>query len=150
MKKFQFQFESVLEMRRHKRNLCRMLLGETLQSEQRLVEQKQNLEQIRAEQFEEIRLRQTEGIVDVDGGTSLRAYAGQLQSQIMAIVANRKIVQKQILTCRQSLARAEQEVKAMERLSDKHRTQFHYEQNRKESLELEETWAASQQTGVTR
>lgn len=147
MKKFQFQFESVLKMRRHKRNLCRQLLGEILQSDQKLIQQKQNLEQIKQEQFQEIRLRQSSGIVDIDGATSMRFYAGQLQSQIQNVIANREIVQKQISVCRQSLARAEQDVKAMEKLSDKYRAQFQYEQNRKESLELEETWSASQQTG---
>lgn len=150
MKKFQFQFESVLKMRCHKRGLCRQLLGEVLQTDQRLIQQKQNLEELRKAQFQEIRIRQAKGVVDIDGSTSLRFYAGQLQAQIQAVIANRKIVEKQIHACRQTLASAEQDVKAMERLSDKHREQFLYEQNRKESFELEETWAATQQTRVLR
>ncbi|QDT98318.1 flagellar export protein FliJ [Gimesia aquarii] len=150
MKKFQFQFESVLKMRCHKRGLCRQLLGEVLQTDQRLIQQKQNLEELRIEQFQEIRVRQSKGAVDIDGSTSLRFYAGQLQAQIQMIIANRKIVEKQIQACRQALASAEQEVKAMEKLSDKHREQFLYEQTRKESFELEETWAATQQTRVSR
>ncbi|MFH1300015.1 MAG: flagellar FliJ family protein [Planctomycetota bacterium] len=150
MKKFQFQFESVLKMRRHKRSLCRQMLGEILQTDQRLVQQKQNLELLRQEQFQEIRLRQAKGVVDIDGAASLRYYAGQLQTQIQNVMANRKIVEKQITVCRQTLARAEQEVKAMEKLSDKHRDQFLYVQNRKEAFDLEETWSATQQTGVAR
>ncbi|MCH9652941.1 MAG: flagellar FliJ family protein [Planctomycetes bacterium] len=150
MKKYVFQFESVLKIRRHKRSLCRQLLGEILQTDQRLMEQKQNLERSRKEQFQEIRLRQAKGVVDIDGATSLRFYAGQLQAQIQTVTANRKLVEKQIVLCKQTLARAEQDVKAMEKLSDKYRDQFHYEQNRKESLQLEETWSATQQTGVAR
>jgi len=150
MKKFQFQFESVLKMRRHKRSLCRQLLGEILQTDQRLIEQKQQLEQLRKEQFQEIRLRQSKGLVDIDGAANLRFYAGQLQAQIQTVIANRKLVEKQITICKQTLARAEQDVKALEKLSDKYRDQFHYEQNRKESLELEETWSATQQMGVAR
>tara|TARA_R110002111_G_scaffold18931_2_gene46283 strand:+ start:124458 stop:124910 length:453 start_codon:yes stop_codon:yes gene_type:complete len=150
MKKFQFQFESVLKMRRHKRSLCRQLLGEILQTDQRLIQQKQSLEQLRQEQFQEIRLRQAKGVVDIDGAASLRHYSGQLQTQIQNVLANRKIIGKQIALCRQTLARAEQDVKAMEKLSEKHRDQFQYEQNRKEAFELEETWAATQQTGVAR
>jgi flagellar protein FliJ len=149
MKKFEFKFESVLKMRRHKRSLCRQLLGEILQSAQRLVEQKQNLEQLRKEQFQEIRLRQAKGVVDIDGVTNLRFYAGQLQAQILTVIENRKVVEKQVALCKQTLARAEQDVKAMEKLSDKYRDQFQYEQNRKESLELEETWSATQQMELT-
>ncbi|QDT42090.1 Flagellar FliJ protein [Gimesia alba] len=150
MKKFEFQFESVLKMRRHKRSLCRQLLGEILQTDQRLIEQRLQLEQLRQEQFQEIRLRQSAGVVDIDGATSLRFYAGQLQSQIQNVIANRKIIEKQIIACRQALARAEQDVKAMEKLSDKHRDEFLYAQNRKEEMELEETWSATQQMGVVR
>ncbi|MFK7778867.1 MAG: flagellar FliJ family protein [Gimesia sp.] len=150
MKKFEFQFESVLKIRRHKRSLCRQLLGEILQTDQQLVQQKQKLDQLRKEQFQEIRLRQAKGVVDIDGATNLRSYAGQLQAQIETVIANRKLVDKQIAICKQSLSCAEQDVKAMEKLSDKYRDQFHYEQNRKESLELEETWSATQQSGVAR
>lgn len=150
MKKFEFQFESVLKMRRHKRSLCRQLLGEILQTDQRLIDQRLQLEQLRQEQFQEIRLRQSAGVVDVDGATSLRFYAGQLQSQIQNVIANRKIIEKQIFACRQALARTEQDVKAMEKLSDKHRDEFLYVQNRKEEMELEETWTATQRMGVVR
>ncbi|QDU09521.1 flagellar export protein FliJ [Gimesia aquarii] len=150
MKKFQFQFESVLKMRCHKRGLCRQLLGEVIQTDQRLKQQKRNLEELRTKQFQEIRIRQSKGAVDIDGTSSLRFYAGQLQAQIQTLIANRKIVEKQIHACRQALASAEQEVKAMEKLSDKHREQFLYEQNKRESFELEETWAATQQMRVLR
>lgn len=150
MKKFHFQFESVLKMRRHKRSLCRQLLGEILQADRRLIDQRLELEQLRQEQFQEIRERQSVGLVDIDGATSLRFYAGQLQSQIQNVIANRKLLEKQIVACRQALARSEQDVKAMEKLSDKYRDQFLYAQNRKEEMELEETWSATQRTGVVR
>ncbi|QDT27443.1 Flagellar FliJ protein [Gimesia panareensis] len=150
MKKFRFQFESVLKMRRHKRSLCRQLLGEILQADQRLVEERSRLEALRLEQLQEIRLRQDQGRVDVDAGANRRYYAGQLQTQIQTVTANRRVLEKQLVACRQALAQAEQEVKAMEKLSDKHRDAFQYAQIRKESLELEETWAATQQTGGVR
>ncbi|WP_417378841.1 flagellar export protein FliJ [Gimesia sp.] len=147
MKKFHFQFESVLKMRRHKRSMCRQLLGEILQADQRLIDQTEQLKQHRTEQLQEIRVRQAEGRVDIDGSTSLRYYAGQLQTQIQSIIANRGVIAKQIGLCRQALAKAEQEVKAMEKLSDKYRDAFLYTQNQKEMVELEETWSATQQTG---
>lgn len=150
MKKFRFQFESVLKMRRHKRSLCRQLLGEILQADQRLVEERGRLETLRQEQLQEIRLRQDLGRVDVDAGASLRYYAGQLQTQIQSVVANRRVLEQQLSACRRALAQAEQDVKAMEKLSDKHRDAFQYAQIRKESLELEETWSATQQTGGVR
>ncbi len=134
-------------MRRHKRSMCRQLLGEILQADQRLIDQAEQLKQHRTEQLQEIRVRQAEGRVDIDGSTSLRYYAGQLQTQIQSIIANRGVIAKQIGLCRQALAKAEQEVKAMEKLSDKHRDAFLYTQNQKEMVELEETWSATQQTG---
>jgi flagellar export protein FliJ len=150
MKKFRFQFESVLKMRRHKRSLCRQLLGEILQADQRLVEERGRLEALRQEQLQEIRLRQNQGRVDVDAGANLRYYAGQLQVQIQSVITNRSILEKQLVACRQTLAQSEQEVKAMEKLSDKHRDVFQQAQIRKESLELEETWSATQQSGGLR
>ncbi|WP_197995729.1 flagellar FliJ family protein [Gimesia algae] len=134
-------------MRRHKRSMCHQLLGEILQADQRLIDQAEQLKLHRTEQFQEIRARQSEGRVDIDGTTSLRYYAGQLQTQIQSIIANRELVAKQIALCRQALAKAEQEVKAMEKLSDKYRDEFLYVQNQKEMVELEETWSATQQTG---
>lgn len=150
MKKFEFQFESVLKMRRHKRSLCRQLLGEILQADQRLIDQRSELEQLRQRQFAEIRNRQAVGVVDIDAASSLRLYAGQIQAQIQNTIANRNILAKQIEACRKTLARAEQDVKAMEKLSDKYRDAFFYAQNKKEEQELEETWAATQQAGVVR
>lgn len=150
MKKFHFQFESVLKMRRHKRSLCRQLLGEILQADQRLVEQRRQLEDQRQEQFREIRERQNQGRLDIDGATNLRYYAGQLQSQIKTIMSNRQVLEKQLNACRQALAAAEQDVKAMEKLSDKHRDVFLHAQSRKEALELEDTWSATQQAGGVR
>ncbi|MCA9022223.1 MAG: flagellar FliJ family protein [Planctomycetaceae bacterium] len=134
-------------MRRHKRSMCRQLLGEMLQTDQRLIDQAEQLKQHRTEQLQEIRARQSEGLVDIDGTTSLRYYAGQLQAQIQSVIASRNVVGKQIALCRQTLAKAEQEVKAMEKLSDKYRDAFLYAQNQKEMIELEETWSATQQTG---
>lgn len=150
MKKFQFQFESILKMRKHKRSLCRQLLGEILQADQRLVEERAELEAQRQDQFEEIRSRQSQGLVDIDGTANLRYYAGQLQSRIQTVNSNRQILEKQVMACRQALALAEQEVKAMEKLSDKHRDAFLYTQNRKETMEREEAWSATRQTGGVR
>ena len=127
--------------------MCRQLLGEMLQTDQRLIDQAEQLKQHRTEQLQEIRVRQSEGLVDIDGTTSLRYYAGQLQAQIQSVIASRNVVGKQIALCRQTLAKAEQEVKAMEKLSDKYRDAFLYAQNQKEMIELEETWSATQQTG---
>lgn len=150
MKKFRFQFESVLKMRRHKRSLCRQLLGEILQADQRLVEESRRLDGLRQEQIQEIRKRQEPGRLDIDAGANLRSYVGQLQAQLRTVQANRRLLEKQLTACRQALAKAEQEVKAMEKLSDKHREAFQFTQIRKESLELEETWAATQQSGGLR
>jgi flagellar export protein FliJ len=150
MKKFRFQFESVLKMRRHKRSLCRQLLGEILQADQRLVEESRRLDALRQGQIQEIRQRQEPGRLDIDAGANLRSYVGQLQAQLRTVQANRRLLEKQLTACRQALAKAEQEVKAMEKLSDKHREAFQFAQIRKESLELEETWAATQQSGGLR
>lgn len=121
-----------------------------MQTDQRLLEHKAELEQLREAQFQEIRRRQAKGVVDIDGAANLRFYSGQLKAQLQTVIANRELVGKQITLGKQTLARAEQDVKAMEKLSDKYREQFLYEQNRKEALELEETWSATQQMGVAK
>jgi flagellar export protein FliJ len=97
----------------------------------------------RLDLLDELRKLAATGTVDVDRTISRRYYAARLAGEIHALNRTRSLVARQLEHCRLTLAHAEREVQVLEKLEDKHRAAFEYEQNRREARELDETWVAA-------
>ena len=90
------------------------------------------------------------GDVAIDRAAARRFHAGQLIMEIRLTEQKRNIVQQQYELSRQALAKADQEVKAMEKLREKRWAEFRYEEERIERRELEEVWIARRIAETTR
>ena len=130
--------------------MCLQLLAQILDSERELAMQKHQLEQTRDQQLEQLRSILDNGTADIDGAAARRFYAGQLTAEIAAVERNRDIVAEQQAICRQALSRTDRDVKILEKLEEKYRTAFLYEEERRAARELEDTWMSGRQTESVR
>ena len=145
MKRFQFKFAALLTYRRHRRDLCQRLLADLQAHDQRLIGERQDLERQRAEQLGELRNLATSGAVDVDRALARRYFAARLTGEMRIIDRNRDLLARQIQMCRQTLLRADQEVRALEKLREQ-QIEAHGQLTEKlAARELEEAWQAARQ-----
>jgi hypothetical protein len=139
---FVFALRSLLEFRRHRRNLCRQLLAQVLADEAALLNERHNVLASRERQFAEIRDLSRRGRVSVEGAVSRRYHSGQLLGQARMIEEKRRLVGQQLQLCREALAKADTEVKVLERLEERQRAEFEYRSERRSQFEREDAWMA--------
>lgn len=142
MKKFKFKFDSLMKLRENERDLHRQLLATLLRRDEELLGSMQQVESERNMQLDDLRQLGSPGQVDIDGSASRRFYAGQLIGDIGGIERSRALLAGQIAHCRRTLIEADRGVKALEKLAEKEKTEFLYEQERHAARELEDGWRA--------
>ena len=129
-------------LRRNRRDLCRQLLAGVLQEDAALQTRRRQVEQERLAQLQELKQAGGPGEVDVAAAAARRYYAGRLAADVGAIDRERRIVAQQIAACRAGLVKADQDVRVLERLEERQRSEFEYQRQRSESLALEDVWFA--------
>jgi hypothetical protein len=147
---FVFALRSLLEFRRHRRDLCRQILAQVLADEAALVTEKQNALASRERQFAEIRELSRRGRVSVEGAISRRYHSGQLLGHVRMIEDRRRLVGQQLQLCREALVKADTEVKVLERLEERQRAEFEYHAERRSQFEREDAWMARKLQGAAR
>ncbi len=150
MKTFHFKFEPLLKLRQYRRDLCRQLLASVLEDDARLVAERSKLEATRRFQLDEMKNLGASGSVDISGSAARRYYSGQLVVEMRLVDRRREVVAQQIDLCRKALVRADQEVKALEKIEEKQRSEYDYEQERRTSRELEDAWSAARSVEACR
>ena len=138
-----FRLEKVLEYRKHLRLEARNALASAIGDEQTLLEHQERIERQKQLQIEELTTFTRSDVVNVEAAARRRYFTGQLDIQLMVVaeqlVQARNVVEQQ----RMILVKADQEVKALERLREKHfEVEIAQEQKRTE-IELSEQWQAS-------
>jgi len=142
LKKFKFKFQSLLNFRRHRRDLCRLYLAQVLAKDRKLIGQRHSLKRERLEQLHELREIGRAGNMDIDRSASRRYFAGQLTGEMHLVDRNRELVAQQLKLCQQALSKADQDVKVLEKLEEKQRAEFLYHRERRDGHELDEIWMA--------
>ncbi len=142
MPRFNFKLTSLLKLRRNQRDVCQQRLTEGLARDAQLVEMRVAAEKDRSAQLNEIRELSAAGDMNVDAASARRYFATQLTGDMLNIEHHRRELAKYIGQCRQALMKADQAVKALEKLEENQRTEFNQEQERRARRELEETWQA--------
>jgi len=150
LKTFAFKFEPVLKLRRYRRDLCRQLLAQILDDDARLVDSRRRLEDFRLRQLDELRDLGRAGAVNVDQSAARRYHSAQLAAEVRLVDHRRTIVAQQLDLCRQALVRADQEVKALEKIEERQRGEFVYEAERQAARELEDAWSAARAVEASR
>ena len=143
MKKFTFPFHAALKYRRHRRDMCRLLLAEVMADQRKFDEARLAVLQNQGRQADEMRTIRQAGTFDVDAASARRFHISRLTMEIAMIDHRREAVSQQLDLCRQALRIADQEVKALEKLEERRRTDHNHELERERALELEDTWMAA-------
>jgi flagellar protein FliJ len=141
--KYEFRYRALLKLRLARRDRCRQILAGLLSDDHVLAARRDSVEKQRVGQLDELRALASTGTVDVDRTISRRYYAARLAGEIQTLERTRALVAKQLEQCRQALSFADREVKVLEKLEERQRSEFMYEQNRREIRELDETWVAA-------
>ena len=138
-----FRLEKVLEYRKHLRLEARNALASAIGDEQTLLEHQERIERQKQLQIEELTTFTRSDVVNVEAAARRRYFTGQLDIQLMVVaeqlVQARMIVEQQ----RMVLVKADQEVKALERLHEKHIEEQTAQEQKRSEIELSEQWQSA-------
>lgn len=144
MNGFVFPLRALLNYRKHRRDLCRMLLAQLLADERQLDADRRRLTVAREMQVDEIRRINQRRPLPIDASAMRRYHSIQLRAQIGVIDQRRELLAGQLQLCREALTRADADVKALEQLEQKQLAAFLYEARKREQRESEDVWSARQ------
>jgi flagellar export protein FliJ len=137
---FKFRYEPILKFRKGRQDLCRQLLAQLLAEDSKLARQRELLEHTRVDQLNQLRNLGQPGKLDVDKSASRRYFAGRLVGDLQLLEQNRNLLAQQLQLCRQTLAKADQDVKTLEKLRENQLAAFRYQTERRAMHELDEAW----------
>ena len=138
-----FRLDKVLDYRKHLRLEARNALASAIADEQTLIENRSRIERQKNLQMSELAGFTRSNVVNVEAAARRRYFTGQLDIQLLVLAEQltqaRQIVEQQRLI----LVKADQEVKALERLREKHVEEETALELRRAELELSEQWQSS-------
>lgn len=147
MKKFLFEFEAVLRLRRSERARCRQSLGLALRDDAELIRLQHEIEERRLAQIDELRRMETVGGLDVEASRARRVYVSRLADDLAILGRKRDSLAEAIKLHRRDLLSAEQAVESLEKLSARRKIEFDAQEQRRETLASEEAWHALHHPG---
>ena len=151
MKRFRFQLETLLKLRRSDRDRCRQALADVLRQDADLSAECAATEADRRTQINELRALGSGGTeVNVDASAARRHYAVQLSGRLGELDVRRAALSREIDQRRHALVRADQLVRALENLAERREAEFILSQERLEARELEQAWQAIRATETSR
>lgn len=138
-----FRLDKVLDYRKHLRLEARNALATALADEQTLLVHRSRIERQKNQQMSELASFTRSEVVNVEAAARRRYFTGQLDIQLLVLdeqlTQARQIVEQQRLM----LVKADQEVKALERLREKHFAEETAHEQRRFEIELSEQWQSS-------
>jgi flagellar protein FliJ len=146
MRRFQFPFASLLELRRNARDLLRRELADLVVQLDKLSVQRDGVAAERFAQFEELRTMSQDKYLQVEASLSRRGYADSLAADMTCIDDQRRCAVEKIGLCRSALLRADQQVESLEKLAQKQLVEYVSREERHEMARDEETWQALRAT----
>ena len=138
-----FRLDKVLEYRKHLRLEARNALASAINDEQTLLEHQARVNRQKGQQLVELAAFTRSEVVNVEAAARRRYFTGQLDIQLM-IVAEQLVQARQVVEQnRMVLVKADQEVKALERLREKHLEDETAHEQRRTEVELSEQWQSA-------
>ncbi len=138
-----FPLDKVLDFRRHLRLEKRNALAKTLADERELVAHKERVERQRTVLLDELTELAQAQDVDVPATARRRAFLGRLDIEVMILDDHIAQARRRVEIARNELVKADQEVKALEKLKDKHIAEQNYVAARNTERDLSEQWQAA-------
>ena len=137
------QFETLLRIRRHRRDQVRLALGRILADGRSIEEAARRAASDRDEALADVRSGAAGGVVDIDRASALRFYAGRLSLELAALRGRAAENAARVQRAKSLLARADQAVKTVERLRERDEEQRRREAERRADREATDLYSAS-------
>ncbi len=137
MAKFQFRFQTLLAHHRRVEDQRQRDLAQHLRTRMILHDQIRDMQ----DTIRDSKRSMADGLVgtvDLTRVGQFARYSGHAAQRARQIVVKLASLEKQVEEARQALLDASKQRKALELLRDKHEAQWRYEQNRRETNELDE------------
>lgn len=138
MKKFEFQLQPVLNLRRvredQKKREVGVLQGQINEQQRQALEMAELIE----EQGNKLKEQYAKGQVNLDWVGHYRSYVTHMRSAINRRIQKVTQIQKQIIVVRQELTETSKQRKIIEKLRDKRKVLYNRELSRQEAREQDE------------
>ncbi|NQV27271.1 MAG: flagellar FliJ family protein [Rhodopirellula sp.] len=138
-----FRLDKVLDYRKHLRLDARNALAAAIADEQTLIKHQERIERQKDQQMEELATLARSQVVNVEAAARRRYFSGQLDIQLMMVAEQLRQARHVVDQQRMLLVKADQEVKALERLREKHFEEETSQLQRRTEIELSEQWQSS-------
>lgn len=140
MKRFVFQFASLLVVRKNHRDVRQRTLAEARRRVSEIEDRRQRVIGERTEQLDQLRQMGLAGRLDVDAAARRRFFASQLMVDLARLDHEWAVAEEIARVCQAELVKADQAVKVLENLEEKQRTEFIATEESRAQRELEEAW----------
>lgn len=138
-----FRLDKVLEYRRHQRLEARNALASAISDEQTLIEHQARINRQKGQQLSELAGFTQSEVVNVVAAARRRYFTGQLEIQLMVVAEQLAQARMVVEQMRAVLVKADQEVKALERLHEKHVEEETSLEQKRTEIELSEQWQSA-------
>lgn len=145
MAKFSFRLQKVLKVREATRRQRRADLAEALHAERILTGQAQQLLREKDGLRRSTQQAAGTGEIDVARLLSMQRYEFVLKNQLRELGLRQQQLQTEIERRRDRLLEADREVRVLEKLRDRQETQFMEDEQRRETLQMDEVAQLQQQ-----
>lgn len=142
------QFETLLRVRRHRRDQVRAVLGRVLADGQAIEQRARQTDSERGDTLSLLRSGTASGGVDVDRAASLRYHALRLSAELNGLALAAEENAERVRKVRAVLSRADQGVKAVERLRERFEALRRREAERRADREATDRFSAARAAGV--
>lgn len=150
MSQFRFRLDPVLTFRRNRKDQILQLMAELLKDDRDFQTREAAILEERDLQMDELRQLSVAAKYDVDRAASRRYHAGVLSLDLQTLAHQRRLLAEQIDRCRAELARADQDVKLLEKLREKQQAEHAKQGEMRAAMEREEAWLGAHWQEVSR
>lgn len=137
------QFETLLRVRRHRRDQVRAVLGRILAEGQAIEHRARQTESERGDAMSFLRSATASGGVDIDRAAAFRYHALRLSAELGGLTQLAEANSERVRKVRGVLARADQGVKAVERLRERFEAMRRREAERRADREATDRFSAA-------
>lgn len=146
MTTFTFRLQPLMKLREAERDRCREELADAYRAEQILNDRQQAIHQEIEETQQVSRQKSGPGRIEVDGLLNTHRYELMLTAQLQQIATQRKKVEEEIERRRHALIKADQDLRMLEKLRERHASNFRFREEKLQMAQMDELALRLQRT----
>lgn len=147
---FKFRLSQLLQLRNTHRDQCREQLARAIQAESEILQSLEDHQLEIESHLNDMRTASRDATYSVSAVQRRRQYLGTLTNQTQATTQQLEQARLVVQHCRQALAAADQQVRMLEKMSDRQASEYQQLQERREQSQREEAWMSVHFGGADR